>query len=151
MPFRGKGGHGHRLHEHHRTLREAEVWLKDVPRAASFRVALVYPNLYYVGCRTWASSACSRLLNAQPDVVCERAFLPDDIHTEELEQSGSPLVTLDTATPLRDFDMVAFSVSFENDYLHVAQGPAPGRHSPPGEGPRPTAIPSWSWAAPPSS
>ena len=108
-----------RLHEHHRTLREAEVWLRDVPRAGSFRVALVYPNLYYVGMSNLGFQAVFELLNAHPDVVCERAFLPDDLHTEDLERTGSPLVSFDTATPLRDFDMVAFSVSFENDYLHV--------------------------------
>ena len=108
-----------RLREHHRSLREAEVWLRDVPRAASFRVALVYPNLYYVGMSNLGFQSVFDMLNALPDVVCERAFLPDDVHTEELERTGSPLVTLDSGTPLRDFDMVAFSVSFENDYLHV--------------------------------
>jgi len=108
-----------RLREHHRNLREAEVWIKDVPQRGRFRVALVYPNLYYVGMSNLGFQCVFEMLNAQPDVLCERAFLPDDIHTEELEQSGSPLVTLDSATPLRDFDMVAFSVSFENDYLHV--------------------------------
>jgi radical SAM superfamily enzyme YgiQ (UPF0313 family) len=110
---------GIRLHEHHRALREAEVWLRDVPRAGSFRVALVYPNLYYVGMSNLGFQCVFELLNAQPDVICERAFLPDDVHTEELERTGSPLVSLDSGTPLRDFDMLAFSVSFENDYLHV--------------------------------
>jgi radical SAM superfamily enzyme YgiQ (UPF0313 family) len=108
-----------RLREHHRSLREAEVWIKDVPRRGRFRVALVYPNLYYVGMSNLGFQCVFEMLNAQPDVLCERAFLPDDVHTEELELGGSPLVTLDSATPLRDFDMVAFSVSFENDYLHV--------------------------------
>jgi radical SAM superfamily enzyme YgiQ (UPF0313 family) len=110
---------GERLHEHHRALREAEIWLRDVPHEGSFRVALVYPNLYYVGMSNLGFQSVMELLSAQPDVVCERAFLPDDPHTEELERTGSPLVSFDSGTPLRDFDMVAFSVSFENDYLHV--------------------------------
>jgi radical SAM superfamily enzyme YgiQ (UPF0313 family) len=108
-----------RLREHHRNLREAEVWIKDVPQRGRFRIALVYPNLYYVGMSNLGFQCVFEMLNNQPEVLCERAFLPDDIHTEELELGGSPLVTLDSATPLRDFDMVAFSVSFENDYLHV--------------------------------
>jgi radical SAM superfamily enzyme YgiQ (UPF0313 family) len=108
-----------RLREHHKNLREAEVWIKDVPQQGRFKIALVYPNLYYVGMSNLGFQCVFEMLNAQPDVLCERAFLPDDIHTDELEQGGSPLVTLDSATPLRDFDMVAFSVSFENDYLHV--------------------------------
>ena len=108
-----------RLREHHRSLREAEVWLRNVPAGGAFKVALVYPNLYYVGMSNLGFQSVFEMLNARPGVLCERAFLPDDIHTEELEAAGSPLVTLDSGTALRDFDMIAFSVSFENDYLHV--------------------------------
>ena len=110
-----------RLQERHRTLREAEVFLEDVPRAGSFRVALVWPNLYFVGMSNLGFQAVYRLLNRIPDVVCERAFLPDDEDKAELERTGSPLVSFETGTPLRDFDAIAFSVSFENDYLHVLQ------------------------------
>ena len=98
-----------RLHERHRTLREAEVYLQDVPRAGSFRVALVYPNLYFVGMSNLGFQSVYQMLNA----------LPDDPDAEELERTGSPLVSFETGTPLRDFDALAFSVSFENDYLHV--------------------------------
>jgi radical SAM superfamily enzyme YgiQ (UPF0313 family) len=65
--------------------------------------------------------AVYRLLNRVPDVVCERAFLPDDEDKAELERTGSPLTSFETGTPLRDFDAIAFSISFENDYLHVLQ------------------------------
>jgi radical SAM superfamily enzyme YgiQ (UPF0313 family) len=110
-----------RLQERHRRLREAEVYLEDVPRKGSFRVALVWPNLYFVGMSNLGFQAVYRLLNALPDVVCERAFLPEDEDKAELERTGSPLVSFETGTPLRDFDVVAFSVSFENDYRHVLQ------------------------------
>ncbi len=65
--------------------------------------------------------AIYRLLNRTPDVVCERAFLPDDEDKAELERTGSPLTSFETGTPLREFDAIAFSISFENDYLHVLQ------------------------------
>src|SRR5512136_2017968 len=110
-----------RLEERHRRLREAEVHLEDVPRNGSFRVALVWPNLYYVGMSNLGFQAVYRLLNRTPDVVCERAFLQDDEDKAELERTGRPLVSLETGTPLRDFDAVAFSISFENDYRHVLQ------------------------------
>src|SRR6266581_3650309 len=58
-------------------------------------------------------------LNALADVLCERAFLPDDRDAEELERTGRPLGSFESGTPLRDFDALAFSVSFENDYLFV--------------------------------
>jgi radical SAM superfamily enzyme YgiQ (UPF0313 family) len=110
-----------RLHERHLRLRAAEVWLEDVPRRGTFRVALVWPNLYYVGMSNLGFQAVYRMLNAHPGVACERAFLPDDEDKAELERTGSPLVSFETGTPLREFDVVAFSVSFENDYLHVLQ------------------------------
>lgn len=97
------------------------MFLEDVPRAGSFRVALVWPNLYFVGMSNLGFQAVYRLLNRTPDVVCERAFLPDDEDSSDLERAGSPLVSFETGTPLRDFDAIAFSVSFENDYLHVLQ------------------------------
>jgi radical SAM superfamily enzyme YgiQ (UPF0313 family) len=110
-----------RLSERHRSLREAEVWLESLPLSGSFRVALVYPNLYYVGMSNLGFQGVYRMLNLLPDVSCERAFLPDDADREELERTGRPLVSFETATPLRDFDVLAFSISFENDYLHVLQ------------------------------
>jgi radical SAM superfamily enzyme YgiQ (UPF0313 family) len=108
-----------RLSERHRTLREAEVRLEDLPLCGSFRVALVYPNLYYVGMSNLGFQSVYRMLNRLPDVACDRAFLPEDVDREELERTGRPLTSFETETPLRDFDVVAFSVSFENDYLHV--------------------------------
>jgi radical SAM superfamily enzyme YgiQ (UPF0313 family) len=110
-----------RLNQRHLSLREAEVWLEDIPRSGSFRVALVWPNLYFVGMSNLGFQAVYRMLNGLPDVACERAFLPDDEDKADLERTGSPLVSFETGTPLRDFDAVAFSVSFENDYLHVLQ------------------------------
>ena len=97
------------------------MFLEDVPRRGSFRVALAWPNLYFVGMSNLGFQAVYRLLNRMSDVVCERAFLPDDEDKAELERTGSPLVSFETGTPLRDFDAIAFSVSFENDYLHVLQ------------------------------
>jgi radical SAM superfamily enzyme YgiQ (UPF0313 family) len=110
-----------RLLERHRSLREGEVWLEEVPRQGWFRVALVWPNLYFVGMSNLGFQAVYRLLNRAAGVSCERAFLPDDPDRAELESSGRPLVSFESGTPLREFDALAFSVSFENDYLHVLQ------------------------------
>jgi radical SAM superfamily enzyme YgiQ (UPF0313 family) len=110
-----------RLNERQRSLREDEVYLEEMPLSGSWRMAVVYPNLYFVGMSNLGFQSIHRMLGRMPDVACERAFLPDDAEKAELERSGRPLASFETDTPLRDFDAVAFSVSFENDYLHVLQ------------------------------
>jgi radical SAM superfamily enzyme YgiQ (UPF0313 family) len=80
------------------------------------RIALVYPNTYYVGMSSLAVHTIYHLLNARPDVACERAFMPDRGHDQ---QRDHPLVTIESQTPLDRFDVVAFSLAFELDYLHA--------------------------------
>src|SRR5262245_37857494 len=60
-----------------------------------------------------------RLFNAQDDVVCERVFLPPKQELAELVASKAPLLTLESQTPVGEFDVVAFSVSFEWDYVNL--------------------------------
>src|SRR6266545_7287084 len=107
------------LHERHRSYREAEVPLQPIKQAGSFRIALCYPNLYFVGMSNLGFHSVYQMLNAYPDVRCERAFLPDDVDREDLERTGHPLTTVESGTELRRFHALAFSVSFENDYLYV--------------------------------
>jgi radical SAM superfamily enzyme YgiQ (UPF0313 family) len=108
-----------RLRERHLSLLRDEVCVQPVKRAGSFRVALCYPNLYFVGMSNLGFQSVYQMLNSRDDVLCERAFLPDDVDREELELSGRPLTTVESGTDLRQFHVVAFSVSFENDYVHV--------------------------------
>jgi radical SAM superfamily enzyme YgiQ (UPF0313 family) len=108
-----------RLRERHTTLCAAEVPLTPPKRAGSFRIALVYPNLYFVGMSNLGFQGIHQLFNGYDDVLCERAFLPDDVDARDLESGGGTLTSFESGTPLRDFDVVAFSISFENDYLHV--------------------------------
>ena len=109
----------HALRERHRKYLDSEVALTSVSGAGRFRVALCYPNLYTVGMSNLGFHSIYQMLNAMPDVTCERAFLPDDGDAEELGRTGQPLTAVESGIGLREFDMVAFSVSFENDYIHV--------------------------------
>ena len=77
------------------------------------RVALVYPNHYRVAMANLGFQTVYRLLNAMEHVVCERAFLPD------AQEGDGPVVSLESGRRLSDFDCVAFSLSFENDYPNV--------------------------------
>ena len=79
-------------------------------------VALVYPNRYYLGMSNLGFQSIYQLLNSLPDTVCERSFLPEDDEQHELIRTQTPLFSLESFHPLRDFDIIAFSLSFENDY-----------------------------------
>ena len=83
------------------------------------RVCLVYPNSYRVGMGSLGFQTVYSLISATPDVVCERAFLPEKAELAELRRSGETLASLESNTPLSDFDMIAFSTSFEPDYLNI--------------------------------
>ncbi len=59
------------------------------------------------------------LLAGSADIRCERGFLPDREELEEYRRSRTPLLSLESSTPLADFDVIAFSTSFEPDYLNI--------------------------------
>lgn len=82
-------------------------------------IALVYPNTYYVGMSNLGYQGIYGLLNRMNDVVCERVFLPDNEDMEEYLRTGTELFSMESKRTLSRFDIVAFSVSFENDYPNI--------------------------------
>ncbi len=82
-------------------------------------VALVYPHEYEVGMSNLGFQTVYHLLNAHPDLTCERVFLPGEAELQEYHRSHTPLLSLESQRPLTDFAAVAFSLSFEPDYLNV--------------------------------
>lgn len=100
-------------------LAAEEGWTID--RGAALRIALCYPNTHAIGMANLGLHTMYELFNSIPDVACERAFLPDPAELKEYERSRTQLLSLETQTPVRDFDVVAFSISFETDYLNMAR------------------------------
>jgi len=77
-------------------------------------VALIYPNTYHVGMSNLGFQSVYRLINDLDNVVCERAFLP-----EGAGRAHGRLRSLESGRRLADFDIIAFSISFENDYPNL--------------------------------
>jgi radical SAM superfamily enzyme YgiQ (UPF0313 family) len=100
---------------------------------AKVRVCLVYPNEYKVGMSSLGFQGVYGLLNDIGEVYCERAFMPLSEDLGEHERTGTPVFSLETRTPLSAFDIIAFSVSFENDFPNVPRilglSGVPMRHS----------------------
>ena len=96
-----------------------EVGYVTKPHGGRLRVALAFPNTYWVGMSNLGFQTIYRLFNDEPDIVCERFFLPPKQELAELSAAKAPLLTLESQTPVGEFDVVAFSVSFEWDYVNV--------------------------------
>jgi radical SAM superfamily enzyme YgiQ (UPF0313 family) len=96
-----------------------EVGYVKKPHGGRLRVALAFPNTYWVGMSNLGFQTIYRLFNNEPDIVCERFFLPPKQELAELSAARAPLLTLESQTPVGEFDIVAFSVSFEWDYVNV--------------------------------
>ncbi len=105
------------LLEHIHQRLNAETGTIFHPWQDRYRVALVYPNNYHQGMSNLGFLSVYQLLNNRDDCLCERVFLPDASDLIEHQRSGYPLVSLESQRPLAEFDLIAFSISFENDYL----------------------------------
>lgn len=92
-----------------------------VKHGASLRIALCYPNTHAIGMANLGFHTMYDLFNSIPEVSCERVFLPDPADLREHERSRTPLISLETQAPVSSFDVVAFSISFETDYLNMAR------------------------------
>ena len=108
--------------EHRERARDVlarEVGFVRKPHGGRLRVALAFPNTYYVGMSSLGYQTVYRLFNELDTVVCERVFLPPKQELKAQLESRTPLLTLESQTPVSEFDILAFSVSFEWDYTNV--------------------------------
>jgi len=82
-------------------------------------VALIYPNYYQIGMSNLGFQIVYGILNDNPAIVSERAFLPEEEELSIYKRTDGPLLSFESQTPLQRFDLLAFPLSFQNDYnLH---------------------------------
>ena len=98
-----------------RLARETGAILKT--RSGRLAIALAFPNTYPLAMSTLGFHIVYSEFNAHPRIVCERAFLPQP--GRKWSEKSSRLTSLESDTPLAEFDVVAFSVHFELDYANV--------------------------------
>jgi radical SAM superfamily enzyme YgiQ (UPF0313 family) len=108
-----------KLEEKLRALLDAETGAVIKDPGGTTSVALVYPNTYRVGMSNLAVHSLYKLFNDHPNFSCERAFLPEKKDWAEHERTDTPILTVESQKPISEFDVVAFTVSFENDLLNV--------------------------------
>jgi radical SAM family uncharacterized protein/radical SAM-linked protein len=83
------------------------------------RICLAFPDLYDIGMSHLGTKILYSLLNRHADIACERAFAPWTDMEAELRTRGLPVLSLESARPLRDFDVVGFSLQYEMTFTNL--------------------------------
>jgi radical SAM family uncharacterized protein len=85
----------------------------------SLKFALCYPDIYEIGMSNMALPILYEILNGQPDVLAERVFAPWVDMEAALRAAGIPLLSLGSKRPLKEFDVIGFSLDYELTYTNV--------------------------------
>src|SRR5205807_1241308 len=96
--------------------------LNSVPkdhRHVRGKLCLCFPDAYTLGMSHHGLQVLYTIMNADPQWACERAFTPGLDFEELLRRRHLPLYSLETFTPLRDFDLLGFSLQYEICYTNI--------------------------------
>ncbi|MEZ4770866.1 MAG: hypothetical protein R2844_20920 [Caldilineales bacterium] len=83
------------------------------------RVALAFPDIYDLGMSNLGLAILYDLINKRPDMLAERVYAPWTDMEKELRTAGVPLFSLESRHPLADFDVIGFSLPYEQLYTNV--------------------------------
>jgi radical SAM family uncharacterized protein len=91
----------------------------DMSKPVSARYCFCFPDVYEIGMSNLGLQILYDIINKQPDFLAERCFAPWVDMADAMRKNGIPLLSLETATPLAQFDVVGFSIQFELLYTNV--------------------------------
>jgi len=77
------------------------------------KLCMAFPDLYTIGMSHHGLQVLYTLMNNRDDWVCERAFTPALDMEAQLRERGKPLYSLETFTPLSQFDVLGFTLQYE--------------------------------------
>jgi radical SAM superfamily enzyme YgiQ (UPF0313 family) len=89
------------------------------PAAVATRICLTFPDMYDLGLSNLGLLILYNVLNSREDVWCERAYAPALDLEEILRAEGVPMFTVESKTPLRDFDLLGFTLQYELSYTNI--------------------------------
>lgn len=89
--------------------------LKDV----KIRFAFAFPDLYEIGMSHLGMHILYGVLNNEPDIWCERVFAVADDMEKQMKENNIPLFSLESKTPVRNFDFVGFTLQYEMSYSNI--------------------------------
>ena len=87
--------------------------------AAAVRFCLAFPDTYAIGMSHLGSAIIYAMLSARADALCERTYAPWADAQDRMRQVGIPLFSWESRRPVRDFDIIGFSLQYEMLYTNV--------------------------------
>jgi len=93
--------------------------IKKDPSKAKLKFALVFPDLYEIGTSHFGLQILYSILNKKKEICAERVFAPGIDMEDHLRASNIPLVTLESKTPVCNFDLIGFSILYELSYTNI--------------------------------
>ncbi len=93
--------------------------VRKEPATVRLRVALAFPDLYEIGTSHFGIQILYHILNAETGILAERVYTPASDMEGQLRSSGTPLTSLETRTPIGQFDLVGFSLLYELNFTNI--------------------------------
>ena len=87
--------------------------------AVKMKVALGMPDTYAMGMSSLGLKVLYHCWNIRSDIACERVFAPWPDMESQMREHGVPLYSLETFTPIREFDVLALSVAYEGGFSNI--------------------------------
>lgn len=92
--------------------------MKD-PEAVDVRYAFLFPDVYEVGMSHLGMKILYDVINRQPNFWCERVYSPWVDMEEAMRKAGIPLFSLESRTPVKDFDLLGVTLQYEMSYTNI--------------------------------
>ncbi len=89
------------------------------PEMAKVKMAMIFPDLYEIGVSNYGHKLLYSHVNNQPDYLCDRAYAPAADMRQLLKELEVPLYGLETLIPLKNFDLLAFTLQYELNYTTI--------------------------------
>ena len=93
--------------------------VKKDPDKVKLKIALAFPDLYEIGTSHFGIQILYSILNSQTGIAAERVFCPSIDMEQQLRNKKIPLLSLESASPLKTFDIVGFSLLYELNYTNI--------------------------------
>lgn len=97
---------------------EVNSIIKNDPQI-EVRVALAFPDLYEIGISNLGLQILYNILNKEANIAAERVYAPWTDMESQLRENKIPLTSLETGTPLSDFDIIGFTIQHELSYTNL--------------------------------